>query len=88
MCCCDFWRVTPSQIHTVDAGFVSALRLSLVALAVTVALQRLLRVKALAGLLSGSVVLLHAGALVAFLFHTGALALPFRHDDCCVADTP
>ena len=55
-----------------DAGLVAALRLSALALVASIAIQRLLRVTAPLGLVSGYAVLLQTGALVAFLFQTGA----------------
>ena len=54
------------------AGLVAALRLSALALAASIAMQRLLRLTVPLGLVSGYAVLLQTGALVAFLFETGA----------------
>ncbi len=54
------------------AGLVAALRLSALALAASIAMQRLLRLTAPLGLVGGHAVLLQTGALVAFLFQTGA----------------
>jgi len=51
---------------------VAALRLSVLALAASIAVPRLLRLTAPLGLVTGYAVLLQTGTLVAFLFQTGA----------------
>ena len=75
----------PQQAYSrVTPGLVAALRLSALALAVSIAIQRLLRVTMPLGFVSGYAALLQTGALVAFLLQTGAQLRPVSAFPSCL----